>query len=155
MTARAQQKRADRSRRNKPHRRIDPMACITRRMPLRDDQQTDIGIAYHASLQALLTGHGTEQTWATLACALNVSLLLAEYGICAPAIQTIQLAQEALLRAKERVGRTGKWALDGDGIRVLQAALNIHDEQISRTTRDKITAALNEVHRRVSIGETL
>lgn len=155
MTDRAQQKRADRSRRNKPHQRIDPMACITRRMPLRDDQQIDIGIAYHASLQALLTGHGTEQTWSTLACALNTSLLLSEYGVCAPSTQTIKLAQEALLRARERAGRTGKWALDGDGIRTLQAALNIHDEQISRTTRDKITAALHEVRRRVSMGETL
>lgn len=155
MTPRAQQKRADRSRRNKPHRRIDPMACITRRMPLRDDQQIDIGIAYHASLQALLTGHGTEQTWSTLACALNTALLLSEYGVCAPATQTIKLAQESLLRARERAGRTGKWALDGDGIRTLQAALNIHDEQISRTTRDKITAALHEVHKRVSMGETL
>lgn len=155
MTPRAQQKRADRSRRSKPHRRIDPMACITRRMPLRDDQQIDIGIAYHASLQALLTGHGTEQTWSTLACALNTSLLLSEYGVCAPATQTIKFAQEALLRARERAGRTGKWALDGDGIRTLQAALNIHDEQISRTTRDKITAALHEVHRRASMGETL
>lgn len=155
MTARAQQKRAARSRRNKPHRRIDPMFYITRHIPLRSDQQIDIGIAYHASLQALLTGHGTEQTWSTLACALNTALLLSEYGICAPAIQTIKLAQEAMLRARERAVRTGKWALDGDGIRVLQAALNIHDEQISRTTRDKITAALNEVHRRASMGDTL
>lgn len=155
MTDRAQRKRAARGRRKNPHRPIDPMAWITRRMPLQPSQQIDIGIAYHASLQALLTGHGTEQAWCTLSCALNVSMLLSEYGVCAPAIQTIKLAQEALMRAQERAGRTGKWALDGDGIRVLQAALNIHDEQISLTTRDKITSALQEVHRRVSMGETL
>lgn len=141
--------------RGAPRKSTDPMAWIAKRMPLQSSQQIDIGIAYHASLQGLLTGHGTEQAWATIACALNVSLLLSEYGVCAPAIQTIQLAQEALMRAQERAGRTGKWALDGDGIRVLQAALNLHDEQNSRATRDQITIALREVHRRVSRGETL
>lgn len=136
-----------------PRRRIDPMSWIAKRTPLRADQQIDLGIAYHASLQALLTGHGTEQAWSTLVCALNVALLLAESGVCAPAIQTIQLAQEALLRARDRAARTNTWALDGDGIRVLQAALNLHDEQTSRATRGQIAAALREVHRRVSAGE--
>ena len=37
----------------------DPMACITMRMPLANDQTTDLGIAYHMSLQAMLSGHGT------------------------------------------------------------------------------------------------
>lgn len=59
----------------------DPMAGITRRLPLAADQQRDLGIAYHASLQALISGHGTEQAWATLACAYNIALLLAELGV--------------------------------------------------------------------------
>lgn len=134
---------------------LDPMACITRRMPLPDDQQRDLGIAYHISLNALLTGHGTEQAWATLACTLNVSLILSECGIDASALQAIKLAQEALLRVRERAQRTGKWALDGDGIRVILAAVNIHDEQISRATRRQVTEAIREVHRRVEEGETV
>lgn len=132
---------------------INPLAFLGQRARLEDDQLRDLGIAYHASLQALLTGHGTEQAWATLSCSLNLALILCEIGIAGPAIQTIKLAQEAMRRSRERAQRTGKWALDGDGIRILQAALTIHDEQISRCTRKQITAALNEVHRRVSIGE--
>lgn len=134
---------------------LDPMACITRRMPLPDDQQRDLGIAYHVSLDAILRGHGTELAWATLACTLNVSLILSECGIDAPALQTIKLAQEALLRVRERAQRTGKWALDGDGIRVILAAVNIHDEQISRATRSQVTEAIREVHRRIEEGETV
>lgn len=141
-------------RKSTARRHYDPMAYINKRLPLADNQTRDLGIAYHASLQALLTGHGTEQAWSTLACALNVALLLAECGICGSAIQTIQLAQDALIRSRERACRTGKWALDGEGIRLTQAALNIHDEQISRATKGQITEAINEVHRRVSIGET-
>lgn len=141
------------SRKATKRRHYDPMGYINKRLPLSTDQQTDLGIAYHASLQGLLTGHGTEQAWSTVACALNVSLLLAECGICAPAIQTIKLAQEALMRSHERAQRTSKWALDGDGIRVIQAALNIHDEQNSRATKGQITEAMREVHRRVEQGE--
>lgn len=68
-------------------------------------------------------------------------------------MQTIKLAQEALLRVRERATRTGKWAFDGDGIRVILAAVNIHDEQISRVTRKQITNALNEVRRRIDLDE--
>ena len=133
----------------------DPMACITKRMPLADDQTRDLGIAYHVSLQAMLSGRGSEQAWSTVACTLNIAMLLAEDGIEAAALPTILIAQEALLRVRERAQRTSKWAFDGDGIRVILAAINIHDEQISRATRGKIVAALEELHRRVMIGEVL
>ena len=138
-----------------PRKHIDPMAWITKRAPLREDQQRDLGIAYHASLQALLSGHGTEQAWATLACTLNVSLILCECGIGAGSIEAIKLARAALCRSRERAQRTGKWAFDGDGIRVILAAINLHDEQISRTTRGQISDALREVNRRVEMDEVM
>lgn len=134
---------------------LDPMGCIKRRMPLADDQTRDLGIAYRISLQTMLQGKGTKQAWCTLACSLNIALLLAEYGIEASSIPTIKLAHEALLRVRERAQRTGKWAFDGEGIRVIKDAVNIHDEQISIATRGQITAALVEVNRRVTEGETI
>lgn len=132
----------------------DPMACITRRTPLADDQQRDLGIAYRASLQALLTGHGTLQAWSTLACSFNIALLLVEYGVGANNIDTIKRAQDALLRTRERAQRTSKWGFDGEGIRHVLAASNIHDEQLECATRGQIVAALVEVNRRVMMGET-
>lgn len=140
-------------RKRAPRQVRDPMACITRRMPLADDQTRDLGIAYHISLQAMLNGNGTEQTWSTLACSLNIALLLAEYGIEASAMPTIKLAQEALLRVRDRAKQHGKWAFDGEGIRIILAAVNIHDEQISLATRSQVTAALVEINRRVTVGE--
>jgi len=130
------------------------MACITRRMPLAEDQQRDICIAYRASLQALLRGHGTEQAWSTLACSFNIALILAEQGIAAATIPTIKLAQEALLRVQKRALLRGKWAFDSEGIRVVLAAANIHDEQLEIAARGQIVAALNEVHRRIEEGIT-
>lgn len=133
----------------------NPLDLLARHAPLPQSQQTDLGIAYHASLQALLGGHGSEQAWSTLACALNVALLLCEQGIAPSYLQTIQLAQAALLSSRERAQRKGRWAFSGDEARVVMRACAIHDEQISRATRGQITAAIEEVHRRVTIGETV
>ena len=132
---------------------IDPLACITRRMPLADDQTRDLGIAYRISLQAMLNGHGTEQTWSTLACSINIALLLGEAGIEPSAIPVIKLAQEALLRARDRAKQHDKWAFDGEGIRIIMAAINLHEEQVRQATRSQIVAAMDEVKRRISIGE--
>ena len=130
----------------------NPMACITMRMPLANDQTTDLGLAYHMSLQAMLSGHGTEQTWSTLSCSLNVALVLAEGGN-GNCIETIKLAQDALMRSRARANSTSKWAFDGDAIRNIEAAINIHDEQISRATKSQVSAALHEVHRRIEQNE--
>lgn len=138
------------------HRTVrDPMGWIKRSAPLPDDSQRDLGIAYRASLQALLTGHGNEQAWATLSCSLNVALILAEQGFHAHGLQSIKLAQEAMMRVRERAQRTSKWAFDGEGIRAIRDAVNLHDEQITRATRRQVTEAVYEVRRRVMEGETV
>jgi hypothetical protein len=134
---------------------IDPMAWVAKRTTLAPDQQRDLGLAYHISLQAMLCGSGTEQAWSTLSCTLNIALILCEQGICAGGIETVKLSQAAMMRSKERAARTGKWAFDGEGIRIIQAALNLHDKQTSRATRGQITEALREVHRRIETDEVM
>ncbi len=140
-------------RKHTPRTILDPMAWITKRIPLADDQQRDIGIAYHVSLQAMLSGHGNEQAWCTLSCSLNIALMLAEAGYCAGAIPSIKCAQEAMMRSQERAQRTDRWAFDGDGIRSIQAALTIHDEQISRASKADVARAIRAVHQRIEANE--
>jgi hypothetical protein len=129
------------------------MEWIRKRAPLGHDQARDLILAYRVSLQAVLRGNGTEQAWSTLACSFHIALLLAEYGISANSIETIKLAQTALMRARERAERTGKWLFDGDGARVILATANIHDDQLDIATKDQIVKALVEVNRRVTEGE--
>jgi hypothetical protein len=140
-------------RKHRPRKELDPMGWISKRTAIAADQQRDLGIAYHVSLQAMLSGHGTEESWSTVTCSLNIALILAEQGFCAGAIPTIKLAQEAMLRSQERALRTGKWAFDGTGMQSVMAALNIHDEQIARASRAQISGALREVHRRIESNE--
>lgn len=133
---------------------IDPMGWIGKRIPLADDQQRDINLASRISFQAMLSGRGTEQAWATVCCTLNIAIILAECGHCPAAVPTIKRAQEAMNRSRDRARQTGKWGFNGEGIRALQDALNMHEQQISRVTRCQITEALQEVHRRVEVGES-
>lgn len=141
------------TRKRTPRQVRDPMEWILKRTPLRADQQTDIGLAYHLSLSAMTKGHGTEEAWSTLACAINTALVLAEQGNLAAAEPEIKLAQAALVRSRERAQRTGKWAFDGDGMRDVMRAFALHDQQVESTTKGAISSALNEVYRRVKIGE--
>lgn len=140
-------------RKRTPRQHRDPMGWVKARTPLANDQTRDLGLAYHMALQSLLSGHGTEQTWSTLACSLNIALVLAENGNGADCIETIKLSQGALLRSRERAQRTGKWGFDGEGIRIILAAINIHDEQIGNATRGQVITALEEVNRRVEQNE--
>lgn len=133
---------------------IEITALLDKGIPLDTKQKRDLGSAYHLSLTALMRGYGDEQSWSTVVCSINIAMLLCEQGICAAAMPTIKLAQEAMLRSRARANRTGKWALDGEGIRVIQAALNIHDEQNSCASKWQISTALRELNRRIEEGET-
>ena len=133
----------------------DPMAYIHAHTTLAQDQQRDIGIAYHSSLHAMLRGHGTEQTWSTVSCALNIALMLAEQGILPEALDTIKQAQNALVRSRARASKFGTWAFDGEGIRDVLAAANYYDEQLEISKRSQVIQAIKEVHRRIDIGETV
>lgn len=135
----------------------DPMEWIKKRTPLAVDQTRDIGLAYHAALEALMGEKGTEQEWATLACALNVALLLAENGICAEAEPMIKLAQEAVMQVRKYALASGEWRINLAFYRkqAILAAVNAHDEQCGLCTRGQLKEAIREVHRRIEIGEVM
>jgi len=131
----------------------DPMAYIHTHTTLAQDQQRDIGIAYRISLHAMMRGSGTEQTWSTVACALNIALMLAEQGILPEAEDVIKRAQEALLRSRERAQRFGTWAFDGEGIKAVLEATNLHDEQMEIAKCSQVVNAMREMYRRIEAGE--
>jgi hypothetical protein len=133
----------------------DPMAYIHTHITLAQDQQRDIGIAYRTSLQAMLRGQGTEQTWSTVACMLNLALILTEQGVLPQALDTIKQAQDAIVRSRARAEKFNSWAFDGEGIRAVLTAANYHDEQLEVAKRSQVVHAIKEVHRRVEIGEAV
>lgn len=142
--------------RKRTHRTVrDPMSWVIKRLPIADDQTRDLGNAYRIALQTLLDGRGTEQTWSTVACALNIALLLSEKGINAEAEPIITLAQEAMLQVRAQANASGEWRINlaFHKKQAILAAINAHDEQCAVATKQQIQDALREVHRRVEAGE--
>lgn len=135
--------------RGKPRKPVDPFA----RFNLGESQRRSIGCVYHANLQALMQGGGTEQAWATIAGAVNAALLLCERGYQPDAIDTVKRAQLALLRVQERAAKHGKWIFDGEGLQDVLDAVNLYDQQIAVAKRGDITAALAGVKHRYETGD--
>jgi hypothetical protein len=105
----------------------------------------------------MLYGRGTEQTWSTLACALNVALLLAERGIYPEAEPMIKLAMDALMLVQKHAHVSGELALNlaHHHKQSILSAINMHDQQCAQCTKGQIAEVLQEIHRRITTGEIL
>ena len=124
--------------------------------PLTDSQVLDISTIAWVTLRAITeSGEATESAWAVLAQASNMALLLAEKEIGDEWLPQIKSAQDALMRAAHRGKRTGRWGLDGDGIRAIETALEVHDQQIALATRAEILSALATLRARIDKGHVL
>ena len=135
----------------------NPMEWINKRMPLADDQTLDLGLAYHVALDAMLSEHANESAWSTLVCSINVALMLAEQGIHAEAEPIIKLAQEALIKIRNQALKSGNWSINlaHHHQQAIFAAVNVHDLQCAMCTKAQIGEALNEIYRRIKIGEVM
>lgn len=119
---------------------------------LKDDQLTDLGVAYWLSFENLRAGDANEESWSCVACALNVALVLCEKGIGAEYEQQLVAALDGTFRAKIRSTKTGKFRLDGDALRDIETALQIHDQQMEIAKRWEVTAAMNTIYKRLADG---
>lgn len=145
----------------KPRRPYNPDRFITRiavnaekrrdANPLSDDQQRDLGLAYHIAFENMLK-RGNEEDWYILASTMNVALVLAEKGYGQEFIPEIKAAMEAMMDCKYRADRTGGWAFDGAGIQAMRVALEIHDQQCALATRAEIKVVLQAIIKRANEG---
>jgi hypothetical protein len=119
---------------------------------LQPDQVTDLGVAYWLSFENLRTGDANEEAWSCVACALNVGLVLCEKGIGAEYEQTLVTALDATFRAKIRSTKVGNFRLDGEGLRDIETALLVHDQQMSIAKRWEVTAAMQVIYKRLAEG---
>jgi hypothetical protein len=122
------------------------------RQPLIDEDATDLALAYHLAMDAMIKGDSREEDWSIVACSLNIGLILCERGIGSEYESLFVNALEGAFRARLRGERTNTWRFDGDALGAIQAALAIHDEQIKVATKEDVRATLNEVHRRMTAG---
>lgn len=145
----------------KPRRKYDPAKWLHRAVssvekrrdanPLTDDQQRDLGLAYHIAFENMLK-RGSEEDWYILAGTMNVALVLAEKGYGEEFIPEIKTAMDAMMDAKYRADRTKRWAFDGAGIQAMRYALELHDQQCALATRAEIKVVLKAIIKRANEG---
>lgn len=149
------------ARSTKPRRKYDPTRFVSRIVvnaekrrdanPLTDDQQRDLGLAYHIAFENMLK-RGNEEDWYILASTMNVALVLAEKGYGEEFIPEVRAAMESMMDAKYRADRTGQWAFDGAGIQAMRVALELHDQQCAMATRAEIKTVLQAIIKRANEG---
>lgn len=123
--------------------------------PLGEGHQIDLGLSYHVAFESMRKGQGQKGDFHTIACAINIALVLSERGYGSGLIDRVKDAQNGLLRCMERGERTRAWGLDGEAMSAIADALALHDDQIAAATQREIREAIAEVHRRVDNGDTM
>lgn len=85
--------------------------------------QTPVRLAY----ERLRSGTAHDGDFDTLAAALNISVVRGE-SIDPLCVHTAQLAQDALIRARDRYERIGRWGFDGQALQDIPPAIDLYEQ---------------------------
>ena len=128
---------------------------FAKKKPLEVGQSTDISLSNHMAISAARSGKGTEDDLHTLAFSVNMSLILAEMGYGNEFIEEIKESQIAMLRTIQRFKKLGRVGFSGEDMLSIQEIVGLLDEQIAMATKEQILKAIDEIKRRLKIGEVL
>lgn len=138
-------------------RRVDPLAAFRsagRQHPLDTSQKLRLGVALRTHLEALRTGKADQYAFHNLANAVNTSMVMAESG--GPGYEYDDLigdAQVALVQLKANGNNKGRWLLSGPGLQATMKWLSVYEAQLEIVSQQEAMKALDEVVRRVKIGQ--
>lgn len=102
----------------------------------------------------LRDGGGTEQDFDRVGMILNVGLIRAE-KIDPSLVHTMQAAQEAMCRMKDRYLRGLRFGFDAQGLQDTMAALDDYQTIMDASTPLQMMAAIKEAYSRLMGGEVL
>ena len=132
----------------------DPMAMfklINRIEPYTDQDVVKLALPARMAFEAIKTGTGTTDDFDELAVSVNSTMVRSE-SIDELCVQTCIIAQEALLRCKQRYLRTGRFGWDGLALQQVPPALDLHEEVMANSTPHQMTVALKEQYSRIQRG---
>lgn len=121
--------------------------------PMTPGQQTDLALAARIAFDSVRKGQCTEADRDTLACMVNVAMVLAERHCSQAELDAALAAQEAMLRADGRAQQGMRWMFDGTGLAAFTRILDVHEQQVALLGRAEVTAAVLEVGERRARGQ--
>lgn len=125
------------------------------KVPMSQAQQVDIALAARIAFEEVSHGRGIDDHIDTLACAANVSLVLAERGYGPECEPKIIEAQAALMRIKARQQQGKAIGLDGPGAQALRDLMDTHEQQIEHAGKAEVASALIEINTRRVTGQVM
>ena len=156
---RQQRRAAARAKRsgNLHHMPIDPTAslrALNNARPYDEGEMAAEHIYTRACFERLRDGTGTEEDFDRLGMILNVALIRAE-AIDTKLVTTMQTAQDALCRMKDRYLRGHRFGFDAQGLRDTVAALDDFEVIMDASSPLQMKAAIVEAYKRITNGEIL
>jgi hypothetical protein len=142
----------------------DPVEyALSARRPIEDAQREHLQMQVHSAIFALGHGSAEETDVVHLRSAANITLMLVEQtmgrdasglSVLADATAAAQRAQEALLNIQERHKRVGRWGLDGQELRHLNAMADLHDQFLEAADQRTVAAAVAAAVERIRLGHS-
>ncbi|GJH00245.1 hypothetical protein [Paraburkholderia terrae] len=114
---------------------------------LTDSDLNKLAMQYHGALVTLRVCGGHE-AFKDVAAAILIAQRFAEIGIAPTFAGEIEKALAALHRVQSRAIKTGRWLLDGDGLKDVTRGMVIYEAQMEVATYGQLREAIVEAARR-------
>lgn len=111
-------------------------------------------IECRVSFERLRDGSGTEYDFDRVAAVLNAALIRAEQ-IDQLLVATVQLGQDAMVRAKDRYLRGLRFGFDAPGLRDVPSALDAWEAMADASSPLQMRHAIKESYKRIAGGHVL
>jgi len=130
---------------------LDPVGYVVGGMkPIAAENTLRLKLINHGSMKALTDGSATRTDWDYICTALNVAVVLAEYGVGDDYIEQIRAAMLAHAQCGKRMYNGGRLGYTGEQLTAVNLALEVHDAQIDTATVAEMERAHIEVQKRLN-----
>lgn len=138
---------------------VDPTAglrVLHLARPYEDGEMVDEHLITQAAFERLRDGGGSEEDFDRVAMILNVGLVRAEeVDNGALLVETMQRAQEAMVRMQARYQRGLRFGFDAQGLADVPPALEAYTQLMDLSSPLQMKQAIQEAFRRITGGEVL
>lgn len=121
---------------------------FARIQPFTSDEQTTITLPPRVAFEAIRLGSGSKDDFDTLAESANVAMVYSE-SIDPICVEACKRAQHALLLARERFHKTGKWGWCYIGLIEIPVMLDLYEQMVELSTPHQLIECMAETQRRM------
>lgn len=133
----------------------NPIYRALGRKPIAKDKWTGLSLDARLAFQRVQIGAGTLDDRVTLACTVNVSMVLAEKHCTNEVLGTTLAARDAIGRADARMAQGKAYNFDGPGRLEMLRVLDVHDQLIAELGQAAITDSILEMRQRKARGHVV